>query len=253
MTKITGTVKNFKNMLEQIMCGSKYPLFGSIILEIDEDIITVNTVDTPRAVATYQKYRGFDIEGSNDVPIETIQVNDALKLFNDNDTLEFIYNENKIILSTKSDDVKDTITIPCVSNDDVTKSTFEFSENSILVNGEEIVFDATSNIDVSYIRNQIKKANYIDPLYHEYIVNINDDVLTLSVGDVNGFETSGESEIKTSGKGIAKSQYMHGYEDIFKTINGEVRINLSENKPMIVTQKTDTYSIKFLIAPVIPQ
>ena len=99
MTKITGIVRQFKNMFKMIMCGDKYPLFTQVILEINQNEISINCMDSTRAVGTGQKYTGFNIEGSANIPIDTVSIYEALKLFDDNDPLMFNYDDNKIILS----------------------------------------------------------------------------------------------------------------------------------------------------------
>lgn len=253
MTKITGTVKQFKNMFEIIMCGNKYPLFSNVLLEIDQETISVNSMDQTRSVMTNQKYTGFNIEGGANIPIETISIYEAIKLFNDNDLLTFIYDDNRIVLSVDSGNKHDTITIPTFNVDEFDNpSQITFGENSITINGNEMNFAACVTVNSSYIRDQIRKASYVNDSYHEYIINIDENKLKLIVGDPNNYETSSSTEIMVEeGSGKAQSSYAHGYEDIFKSLNGDVVIHINDTKPMLVIQTTDEYSAKFLIAPTI--
>ena len=80
MTQITGSVKKFKQMFEQIMCGSKYPLFQNVILEIGETI-SVNSMDPTRAIGMHQEYRNFEIGGGTNIPIDTVSIYEAIKIF----------------------------------------------------------------------------------------------------------------------------------------------------------------------------
>lgn len=251
MTTITGSVKKFKTMFELIMCGAKYPLFTDTILEIDSDIITVNSVDSTRAIGTNQKYEGFEIVGSKGIPIETIPIYEAIKLFDDNNLLTLEYDNNKITLFSNSNSEKNTVTIPCSDDTGSHKSNIEFTTDSVMVNGNKYMFDSHAIFDVKNIKNQIKMGNYVDNMYHEYIININENKLTLSVGDINNFEVSASSEIDCDGKGSSESKYSHGYDDIFKTLTGEIKIRMSTDKPLIVIKNTDDYSVKYLIAPTI--
>lgn len=252
MTKITGTIKEFKNMFEIISCGSKNPLFTSIILEIDRDVIIINAIDSTRSVLTTQRYTGFEIEGGANIPIDTVSIIEAIQLFNDNDPLIFEYDENKITLIINSESDKDTIVIPAPDINEINnKIPVTFLEKSIVVNDETTTFEAFVNVDVKYIKKQIRMGNYVDPLYHEYTVNINKNILTLGVGNINNFELSSSSEIQVDGDGISESKFMQGYDDIFKTLSGEVTIRINEDKPMMISQITDDYSVNFLIAPVI--
>jgi hypothetical protein len=251
MTTITNTTKEFKRMFKMIMCGNKYPLFEEIILEINEDSIFINAMDKTRAVGTNQEYTGFHIEGDTDIPIDTVSIYDAISLFDDNTEIELIYEDNKIILKTNSQSKKDTITIPTLKLDEINnKSQIKFTDNSLIINGNEITFDANVIVDVSHIKNQIKIANYVSDLYHEYIININENILTLTVGNPHNYETSTSTEITVeNGTGVCQSSYAHGYDDIFKSLSGDVSLYINNQKPMMITQMGDNYKAKFLLAP----
>lgn len=254
MTIITGNVKKFKNMFATIMCGNSYPLFTEVVLEIDQEIISISCADTTKAVGTNQEYRGFNIEGSKNIPIDTVSISEALKLFDDGDDLKFEYDSNRIVLSADSNGKKDQIVIPAPDIDNINSQfPVKFTDDSIIINGNEMKFDARVIVNAKYIQNQIKKANYVDALYHEYSIDINNNTLILSVGNMDKFELSTSTEIEVEGTGIAQSKYMHGYDDIFKSLSGDVTIQINENKPMYVSQVTDNYSIKFLIAPIISE
>lgn len=251
MTIITGTVKEFKTMFEMIMCGNKYPLFPSVILEINEETISINAMDQTRAVGTGQEYFGFQIEGNTNIPIDTSSISEAIKLFNDNDTLKFIYDDNKIILESNSNNKRDKITIPPPEISEITNgSQIVFTDNSIIINGNEMKFDAYVKVNSSHIQDQIKKSVFVNNLYHEYGINIEGTKLTLTIGDPTNYEISSSTEIiMEDGDGTAHSFYAHGYDDIFKSLSGDVVIYINERKPMLVVQTTDKYSIKFLVAP----
>lgn len=251
MTTITGTTKEFKQMFEMIMCGNKYPLFDSVILEINKEIISINVIEKTGAIGTNQEYFGFQIEGGANIPIDTSSIYEAIKLFNDNETLKFIYDDNKIILESNSNNKRDKITIPPPEISEINnKSQITFTENSIIINGTEMNFDAYVKVNSSYIQDQIKKATFVNNLYHEYGINIEGTKLILTIGDPTNYEISSSTEITIEdGFGNAYSTYAHGYDDIFKSLNGEVVIYINDAKPMLIVQTTDKHSIKFLIAP----
>ena len=250
MTKITGTVKEFKSMLEKIMCGSKYPLFTDVNLKIDQETIRVSCIDSTRAVATNQEYTGFHIEGSSDIPINTSSLYEAIKLFDDIDSLIFEYEDNKIVLTVDSDGVIDIIKIAAL---DVNTSEIvikKIDDLTYSVNGKDTKFEAKVDLDTNYIKNQIKKANYINAAYHEYNIDIRENEIGISVGDIG---SSAETIIKTKTTGIAKSQYCYGYDDIFKTLSGDVSILINNDQPMIINQIGIYYEVNYLIAPVVNQ
>lgn len=253
MTIITGTTKEFKQMLKMIMCGNKYPLFQNIVLEINEETISINAMDQTRAVGTSQKYIGFHIEGGADIPIDTVAIYDAITLFGDNESIKLIYENNKIVLKTNSDGKKDTIIIPTLKIDEIdNRSQIEFTNDSTIINGNEMKFDAHVIVDVSHIKDQIRKANYVGDLYHEYIINIQENKLLLTVGNPNNYETSTSTEITVEdGTGNCQSSYAHGYDDIFKSLSGDVTIYLNNAKPMMISQEDIYYNVKFLVAPTI--
>ena len=251
MTTITGTTKDFKQMFEMIMCGSKYPLFQSAILEIT-DIISINTMDQTKAVGTHQEYRNFMIEGGNDIPIDTVAIYEAVKLFDVGETITLTYSDNKITLETKSQGKSDKIVIPAQNIDNI-ESLIKFTDNGIIINGNEMKFVANVVVNTSHIQNQIKMANYVSSMYHEYAIDINKNKLTLTVGDPKNYETSSVTEIEVDGNGIANSTYAHGYDDIFKSLSGEVAIYINEAKPMMISQITDEYTVQFLVAPTIKE
>lgn len=251
MTTITGSVKQFKEMFKHIMCGSKNPLFTDIELQFDNESINVNSIDQTRAIATVQKYRNFIIDGNESILIDTISINDAINLFDDNDELVIDSNNNIITLSVNSNDKKDVIKIP-ISDVNNLKSGLTYDGENLIMGDNKVEFDAQFMVDVKHVKTQIKRAKYVASTYHEYDINIDNNTLILSVGDVNNFELSSSSEINIDGKGIAKSRYCYGYDDIFSALSDEVTIKLSSVKPMIVTQSCDDYSVMYLIAPVVP-
>ena len=254
MTQITGTTKDFKQMFEMIMCGSKYPLFQNVILEIDENI-SVNSMDQTRAVGMHQEYKNFEIEGSADIPIDTVAIYEAIKFFDLNTSIKLIHEDNKIILKSNSEHKKDKITIPTLKLDEISnKSQIEFTNNSIIINDNEMKFDAHVMIDVLHIKDQIRKGNYVNNLNPEYVIIINGNKLTLIVGNPDDYETSTSTEITVEdGSGNCQSTYAHGYNDIFKSLDGNVMIYINNSKPMMISQITDKYTVQFLIAPTIKE
>lgn len=250
MTIITGTAKQFINMFKTMACGDKYPLFDVVIIEIKNDLIVINTVDKSRAVATHQEYEGFIIDGDENIPINIGEINGAMKLFNSDDLVKFEYINDKVILSLDLVDKKDTIIIPCQPIN-CKISPIEFGDDSICINGDAMNFDAHVIVDAKIMQNQIKRANYINSTYHEYIINIDNNNLLLTVGDINDFELSSSIEVNVEGHGLATSRYMHGYDDIFRVLDGDVELYMSNDKPMLIIKNDDKYTVKYLIAPVI--
>ena len=46
---------------------------------------------------------------------------------------------------------------------------------------------------------------------------------------------------------------MHGYDDIFKSLTGDIKLFVNNDSPMLVTKTEDNYSVNYLIAPIINQ
>jgi len=250
MTKIIGTVKEFKSMLEKIMCGSKYPLFPDVNLKIDQETIRVSCVDPTRAVATSQEYTGFHIEGSSDIPINTSSLYEAINLFNDSDSLTFEYEDNKIVLTVDSDGVIDIIKIAALDVNINEIAIKKINDLTYSVKENDMKFTAKVDLDVNYIKNQIKKANYINAAYHEYNIDIRENEIGISVGDIG---SSTETIIKIKTTGIAKSQYCYGYDDIFKILSGKVSILINDDQPMIINQIGTDYVVNYLVAPIVQE
>ena len=90
-------------------------------------------------------------------------ISEAIKLFDDNDTLSFIYDDNRIILSTNSENKKDTITIPTSNvNESKIQHIISYNNNIVTIRDNEIKYDASAIINVSDIKDQIRKANYVN-------------------------------------------------------------------------------------------
>lgn len=252
MTIIKGNVKQFKNMFSLMSCGQKDPLFSNVVMKIDEEKIVMSGVDTTNVVATNQEFYGFIIEGSESINIETESINEVMKLFDDSDFLEFESIDNKVVLSVISDAKKDIMTIPI--NEIETRSRdvkIEFTDDSIIMNDTNLNLKSKFEIDTKYIRNQIKKGKFISDSYHQYDINLDNELLTLSINNIRNFELSSSTEIEVDGSGISTSQYSHGYDDIFKSLIGNVDIRFFDDKPMAVIQETEQYSIVYIIAPTI--
>ena len=171
MTKITGTVKEFKSMLEKIMCGSKYPLFSDVNLKIDQETIRVSCIDSTRAVATNQEYTGFHIEGSSDIPINTSSLYEAIKLFDDTDSLIFEYEDNKIVLTVDSDGVIDIIKIAALDVNTSEVPIKKIDDLTYSINGKESfpmeVSKKIGNKWPYYLANKAHNNKFIN--YQDYI------------------------------------------------------------------------------------
>lgn len=248
MVKITNTVKNFKEMISLIMCGSKYPVFDSIDLIVEDGKISVDSTESTRSVVTKQDYYGFTIVDSGIIPIDTVQIFEALKLFSDDDELSLLYENNTIVLNIYSDEKTDTIKFPTI-NVVNTPSGMEFTENSVMVGEKLMTFDAIADINSKYLKEQIRRSTYVNT-FQSYKIAISEGTgITLSVGDIAGLETSSTTTIKSDVIGSATSSYIHGYSDIMSAISGNINIQLGENKPMLITKNTEDYNIQYLLAP----
>lgn len=257
MTKFIGTVKRFTEMFKLISTGSKDPLFRSVILNVAEDHIGVQTVNVANTVATNQKHRGFEIEDITDkeISVDCIEMLEALKLFDASAKIQ-IEAGNKIVISNVDDvEMKDTISIPLIDTDSVVNQGIPFEIKSGVAElknkstGEILEFDIKATIPVKYLQAQIRRADYAAIVPRVFDMIFNNDKLTLVVGNPESYTKSVRTEVKIKGSGSGKLSFADGYEQIFQTIDGDVVLYGKSQSPAWITKKEDDYIVQYLIAP----
>ena len=248
MIKITNTVKKFKEMFNMIICGNRYPLFPDFNLHINDNVINVGVHDPSNTATSNQTYNGFKIVGNGNLSLNN-SIMDVIKLFNNDEIIDLTYNSDnsRIEISSNNESSKNTITIPILETEESQKIEIDFSDKYISLGGKSHEYvGIVENIDCEYFHNQIKKASLNE--YSANNIEINDGV-TLSVGDISKFEISASTEIKIDTIGNVNSQYMGAYTDIFKTLNGEVSIKMTEMGLLVISQETEDYTVNYLLAP----
>lgn len=244
MITITNTAKNFKQMFNLITCGNKYPLFPEFMLDISDQVITVSMPDPSNVAMTNQKHLGFTIDNDSKIPMDNSVIN-AINVFNDNEVITLQFDGKQIIISSVSDDIKNTITIPGISIER-RKIDLVFEENEVVLNRTHHEYCGSVVIDCKHIQKQLKMGSLNE--YLENLISIDNGVI-LSIGDINNFEIASASEITIETQGKANGSYMGAYADVFKTLTGEVTINITEQGLLIVSQKNDQYEVNYLLAP----
>ena len=258
MTKFIGKTKQFKTMFELISTGLKDPLFRLVVMNVEKDYISVQTVDAANIVGTNQKHRGFEIAdiSEKEIPVDCVEMLDALKLFDDSAKIQIEFANSKIIISDLDDvEMKDNVSIPSVDIESVTNIGLPFKIKSGMAElknkttGEVLVFDIKATIPVKYLQAQIKRADYAAIAPRIFDMKFNDNDLTLLVGNPESYTKSVKTEVKIEGSGSGDLSFANGYEQIFQSLNGDVILHGKSYSPVWITKKGDNYIVQYLIAP----
>ena len=245
MIKITNTTQKFKEMFNMIICGNRYPLFPDFNLNVGEEI-TITTTDPSNSAMTEQVYQGFEIIGNGIIPLDNSIMN-VIKLFNNDEIIELLYDDDRLTISSSDEDSRNTIIVPANESKEKGVINADFGDRYISLNGTSHDFvGIVENVNCKYFSDQIKKASLNE--YSANTIEINNGVV-LSVGDISKFEISASTEIKIDTEGQITGSYMGAYTDVFKTLSGEVSIKITKESLLVISQKNEDYQVNYLLSP----
>ena len=265
-TTLKATTKQLKNMLNMLtLSKSGDAIFNPIVLEIVEDkkpYIRMQGTNTTHTVATIQKHRNIAIEHDGDphIPVNGLEILNALRLFDDEATIEIEFSENNILIrDTENVKIKDEVKIPSPHIDTVESydesPPFKTDEKGIIElknkkTGKLLKFDIVSTIPTDFIRSQIKRADFADITPRLFQLAFNGPELKLIVGsDSDAYSKSVTSTVDIDGKGSGTCTFGDGYEAIFGSLDDSVLFMASNQSPAWITQKGDDHIVQFLLAP----
>lgn len=263
----TGKLRNMFYMLT--LSKSSEAVFNPVVLEIVEEkgkdpYIRMQSINSTHTVATIQKHRNIEIRHDDElrIPVNGLEILDALKLFDDDTIVEIEFGPDNIFLrDTENVKMKDEIKIPIIHLDTVesydetppfktnTKGIIELKNKTT---GKALNFSVNSTVPTEFIRAQIKRADFAKVEPRLFQLDFNETELKLVVGnDSDTYTKSVTSTVDIDGKGSGTSMYGEGYEAIFNSLSGKVLFMTSDNAPAWITQKEEDHIVQFLLAPAI--
>lgn len=222
--------------------------------------VHVMAVDNKGAIAVDLDYPGIKWSKSGLVPIGDVEeFQRYLARFNSSDEITLSTTENKIIITRKAP--YKVARIPMADVEALTTS-----------KGADQILQNFKRTEAGYFQSKKTHLNLRLTLNADDIKNVIDDgeavkqriypwklengKLSIKVGTEQLGEI--ESDIKVvvdevEGSIKTKASFAYGIDNIFGNMSGEVQVYLQNNVtvcPLILTQKTDKYSLKILLAPV---
>jgi hypothetical protein len=271
-TILKAQTKQLKNMFNMLtLSKTSEAIFNPIVIEIVEEkgkepYIRMQATNSTNTVATIQKHRNIEIhqyEGSDPhIPINGSEILDALRLFDDEATIEIEFGQDNILIrDVENVKMKDEVKIPAPHLDTVesydetppfkvnAKGVIELKNKST---GKLLKFDIVSTIPTDLIRAQIKRADFAKITPRLFQLTFDGPELKLIVGnDSDAYAKSVTSTTDVDGKGSGMCTYGAGYEEIFGSLNGSVLFMASNQSPAWITQKEEDHIVQFLLAPAV--
>lgn len=263
----TKQLRNMFNMLTLSKTGD--PIFNPIVIEIvgekdKESYVKMQATNSTNTVACIQKHRNIEIDhdGDSHIPLNGLEILDALRLFDDEAIIEIEFGQDEILIrDTENVKIKDEVKIPIPHIDTVESYDgslpFKTDAKGIIElknkkTGKLLKFDIISTIPTDFIRAQIKRADFAKLAPRLFQLTFDEAELKLIVGnDSDSYAKSVTSTVDVDGKGSGTCTYGEGYEAIFGSLNGSVLFMTSEQNPAWITQKEEDHIVQFLLAPAV--
>ena len=263
----TKQLRNMFNMLTLSKIGDA--IFNPIVIEVVEEkgkepYVKMQATNSTNTVACIQKHRNIAIEHDGDphIPVNGIDVLDALRLFDEEAIIEIEFGQDEILIrDTENVKIKDEVKIPIPHLDTVesynenppfktdAKGVIELKNKKT---GKLLKFDVVSTIPADFIRAQIKRADFAKLAPRLFQLTFDGPELKLIVGnDSDSYAKSVTSTVDIDGKGSGTCTFGEGYEAIFGSLDGSVLFMSSEQSPAWITQKEEDHIVQFLLAPAV--
>ena len=265
----TKQLKKMFNMLTLSKVGDA--VFNPVVIEIveqtdKEPYIQMQATNSANTVISNQKHRNIEIhqdEGSDShIPINGLEILNALKLFDDETEVEIEFGQDNIkIRDTENVKIKDEVKLPMINLDSIESydetQPFKIDKKGVVEiknkkTGKLLKFDVTSTIPTEFIKAQIKRADFANLSPRLFQLEFQKNELKLIVGDdSDAYAKSVTSTVDVDGKGKGTCVYGDGYEEIFGSLEGSVLFMTSEQSPAWITQKEEDHIVQFLLAPAV--
>jgi len=235
-------------------------LFNPVVLTVKKDVVLMTGRDTSDITLTSQKFKGITIEDEDNINIvfDTEETITALKLFKSNDEVSINILDNTIIISNADTaEINDVITMPQIDINTIDTPEFPFKIVKGLpviknkATGDQVEFNITATIQVKYLAEFIKRANFtgINPRIYKLIFDNN--TLKAVVGKSNDFQKSIETTVSVTGDGTGELLFGAGLEELVATLSGDVVIHAFPGAPAWFVFKSDNNVVYMLIAPAV--
>ena len=269
-TTLKAQTKRLRSMFTMLtLAKTSEAIFNPIVIEIVEEkgkepYVRMQATNSTNTVACIQKHRNIEIDhdGDSHIPVNGLDVLDALRLFDDEAIIEIEFGQDEILIrDTENVKIKDEVKIPILHLDTVksydenppfktdAKGVIELKNKKT---GKLLKFGIVSTIPTDFIRAQIKRADFAKLAPRLFQLIFDGIELKLIVGnDSDSYTKSVTSTVDVDGKGSGTCKYGDGYEAIFGSLEGSVLFMTSEQSPAWITQKEEDHIVQFLLAPAV--
>lgn len=265
MTTFKSTANRFTEMFTLLsMNKGGEALFNPVVLKIieenDEKYVRMLAQDSANTCATAQKHRGFGITDidKTELIVNCDEVIEALKIFNPESEVEIEFGERILIKNSEESEDYNEVSFPSLQLEGIEISDaipFEIKNGMPILKhkatGKSLKFSVESDIPVKYIQSQIKNADFANISPRLFEMKFDNADLSLIVGNPEFYEKSVKSETKIESSGKADVTFGNGYEQIFSSLSGDVKVFTGTNKPMWITKRDENYIVQFLLSPAI--
>lgn len=254
--KITATTKDFMEMFSTMSMDG---LYNPIVMTVKKGIIGMVAKDTADTTITTQKYKDFTIEDEIDEKLvfDTDEMLNSFKLFKSGEEITISLIDNTIVIANNDDsEMSDVITIPQMDTSviDVMEFPYKIVKGIPTItnaaSGESIDFTTiTAKMPVKYLQEVVKRAGFVDVTPRIYKMDIEGGKITTRVGEKNRYQKSVETTFKVEGTGKGALIFGNGFEEMVKTMSGEITMNAMPGAPVWFTIKNKSNIVHVLMAP----
>jgi len=229
-----------------------------------EGYADVKAVDNKGAIAVSLRYKNIKVVQDGVIPIGDVEsFQKYLARFNSSDEVTVETTENKIIITRQSP--SKIARIPMASVDSLTTSKNAEAILSNFKKNEAGYFQSKKTnlnlrltLNAGDIKNVVDDGEAVGQRIYPWKLEANQLFVKVGEEQLGEIETQittlkTESFTKSGDAPETQTAFAYGIDNIFGNLSGEVKIYLANGVqacPLILTQSTDKYSLKILLAPV---
>ena len=238
--------------------GHPYRAILDCVFNIVGDKLKIGALDLQRTFAVSVEYP-VEILEEGQIPIVDIEnFEKFLSRFNSSDEVEISTVENRVVIKRESP--KKTAKFPLAAYDSIGSKDAPVLEKISWKDeypslGDKTLFDTVITVNAEQIADIYKDGDVINQRMIPFTltgqtisVSVKDDTLGEFETEVipKKVDTISKKELSTS------AMYGNGFDNIFSSLSGEVKIyaiNNTKTFPLIVTKTTDRYNVLTILAP----
>jgi len=259
MTKtiITAKQSTFIKMLDMLVGATKSrkTYFGEVILELTTDTINCKATDSDRTIFLVSEFRNFTVKTTKKGMSIAISPLTWLKymntLFSPDDEITVECEEHTIKIIGPKDQATIPATDPELVNSKVDVIPFKLDDNVPSYKKGTIKATTIVEIDVNIMRELMKRAQLVGQYFYPLSFQT-PNKFTPTVGDVTRRDsatiTSTFDNLVVEGENLDVI-LAEGFEVIFNSLDGVVKLHGKTNFPLWVVKETQDYTVGFMVAP----